>query len=125
MEKIKKKPMTLLEIMIVIFLIGLISSVIGYNMKGSLDKGRVFKTKQGAEQVRDLLLLEVAQGNPVDDVVSNPDRYLLSSGVVKNVDKMLKDGWNEPFEIFLDDFGQIQVVSKKLQAYEEKEKERQ
>ena len=47
MKKLKKskKAMTLLEVMIVIFIIGIISSVIGYNMKGSLEKAKAFKTE--------------------------------------------------------------------------------
>ena len=119
-KKISKKPMTLLEIMIVIFLIGLISSVIGYNMKGSLDKGRVFKTKQGSEQLRDLLYLEVAQGASIDDVVAHPDVYLKNSGMVKDVDKFLKDGWNKPYVISIDEEGQIDIISEGLKTYEEK-----
>ena len=40
----KKRALTLLEIMIVIVLIGIIGSVIGVNMKGSLDAGKAFKS---------------------------------------------------------------------------------
>ncbi|MBI2742319.1 MAG: type II secretion system protein [Chlamydiales bacterium] len=99
MQKRKKQPLTLLEIMIVIFLIGLIGSVIGYNMKGSLDEGRYFKTEQSAKQIRELLLLEVAKGASIDDVVSDPEFYLRKTGIVKDAKKILKDGWDNPFKI--------------------------
>ena len=66
MMKCKKRYITLLEIMIVIFLIGIIGSVIGYNMKGSIDKGKVFRTQESIKQVHDILLLEIAEGASID-----------------------------------------------------------
>ena len=42
--KIKRKsPLTIIEIMIVIFIISIVGGVMSYNMKGSLVKGRAFK----------------------------------------------------------------------------------
>ena len=54
----KKYTMTLLEIMIVIFIIGIIGSVIGYNMRGSLDNGKAFKTKEGSRKLYEIIQLE-------------------------------------------------------------------
>lgn len=117
MKKIRKKrALTLLEIMIVIFLIGLIGSVIGYNMKGSLDEGKYFKTKQAAKQVRDILLLEMAKGTPRDTVTANPEQYLKDSGLVKNPNKLLKDGWGTPFAITPEGTDDIKVTTPKLDA---------
>lgn len=116
--KRKKRPLTLLEIMIVILLIGLIGSVIGYNMKGSLDEGKAFKTRQGAEQIRDILLLEIAKGTPRDTVIANPARYLKQSGLVKDVNKLMKDGWNNPYEILPKYSHDISVVSERLISYD-------
>lgn len=98
----KKRAMTLLEIMIVIFLIGLIASVIGYNMKGSLDEGRAFKTRQAKEQLRDILLLEYAsnsQNVTLEEIAKNPEQFLAASGMVKNPKELLKDGWGNLFSI--------------------------
>lgn len=115
----KKQSMTLLEIMIVIFLIGLISSVLGYNMKGSLDKGRAFRTTEGIRMVRDILLLEVAEGASIEEVVDKPEHYLTVSGLVPNPDKSLKDGWGKALEISAkgDD---IVIFSKGLENYNRK-----
>ena len=122
-KKQKKRPLTLLEIMIVIFLIGLIGSVIGYNVKGSLDEGRSFRSEQGAAQIHDILLLEVAKGNSIDNVISHKEAYLESSGLVKDVKKMLKDGWGEPYEIVANRYNtDILVKSNKLKAYQLKKK---
>ncbi len=114
--KIKKRHMTLLEIMIVIFLIGLITSVVGYNMKGSLNKGKIFKTEQAINQVKDLLLLEVAQGANIDEVVSNPQKFLDQSGMAKNSKELLKDGWGHELKITINnkDRTDITVESDKL-----------
>ena len=112
----KKQPFTLLEIMIVILLIGIIASVIGFNMKGSLDTGKKFKTEQAAAQIRDILLMEAAKNNiPLKDVVANPAKFLEESGIVKDVDKLLKDGWGNDFKIEVTDHNNdIYVSSSKL-----------
>ena len=49
--KIKRHFVTLIEMMIVMFLIMLITGVIAYNYRGSLDEGKAFKTRAGIEKV--------------------------------------------------------------------------
>lgn len=112
----KKRYVTLLEIMVVILLIGIITSVVGYNVKGSLEKGKVFKTKQAKRQIEDLLTLEVAKGTDIDTVVKNYKKYLENSGMAKDVDKLITDGWNTPFEVTHKN-GKIVVTSKNLAKY--------
>ena len=53
----------MLEIIIVIFLITLITGAIGYNMKGTLDRGKAFRTEQARRELHDLLLVCVAEGS--------------------------------------------------------------
>ncbi len=109
--------------MIVIVLIGLIGSVIGFNMKGSLDAGKAFKTQQAKEQIIDILMLEVAKGSPIEKVVENPATFLDSSGLIKGKgDAYLKDGWGQNFDVKLDGRGLITVESASLKAYEAKKK---
>jgi general secretion pathway protein G len=120
---IKKRYITLLEIMIVILLIGIITSVVGYNVKGSLYKGKVFRTEQAQNQIRELLLLEVAKGAGIDEVVKFPKKFLKETGLPKNVSALLKDGWNDPFEISTNkDKTDIIVSSKNLKRFEENSK---
>jgi general secretion pathway protein G len=125
MEIKRKKPITLLEIMIVIFLIGLIGSVIGYNMRGSLEEGKAFKTRHAQEQIKDILLLEIAKGEDIDTVIANPEVYLENSKLVKSVKDMLVDGWKAPFVISKNphDANDIRVVSQNLINYEKKKKD--
>jgi general secretion pathway protein G len=122
----KKRALTLLEIMIVIVLIGIIGSVIGVNMKGSLDKGKAFKTEQAMQQIQDILMLEVARGTSIDDVVKDPAKYLAASGLVKNPSKFINDGWDQPFDIKADGRGNgnIIVKSEKLAFYKKKKNEK-
>lgn len=118
----KRHPMTLLEIMIVIVLIGIIASVIGYNMKGSLDEGKAFKTRQAKEQIHDVLLLEYANNNfaiPLEEMVKNPEKHLENSGMVKNPKELMLDGWGKRLEVKAVK-GDIKVTSKGLQEYEKK-----
>ena len=95
----KKRNFTLLEIIIVIFLISLITGAIGYSMKGTLDKGRAFRTEQAIEQLHDLLLICVAEGADIQQVAAKPLRYLKSSALAKNPESLLKDGWGHEFTI--------------------------
>lgn len=104
----KKKTFTLLEILIVIFLITLITGAIGYNMKGTLDRGRAFRTEQAIAELHDLLLVCVSEGKTFDQVRQDPVGCLKSTGLAKNPEKLVRDGWDKNFEIRLsrsrDDF---------------------
>lgn len=95
----KKRALTLLEIIIVIFLITLITGAIGYSMKGTLEKGRAFRTEQAMEQLHDLLLMCLAEGDKPDDVQSRPAEALTRHGLAKNPSKIVEDGWGQPFKI--------------------------
>jgi len=124
--KRKKRAMTLLEIMIVIFIIGIISSVIGYNMKGSLEKAKAFKTGEGIKKIKEIFELELAQGSAdLAEVVNQPAKVLENSGLVSNPKEMLKDGWGTPYKITASAKGAIQVKSAAFDKYQEKHKKPQ
>ena len=122
----QKRNLTLLEIMIVIVLIGLIGSVIGFNVKGSLDEGKAFKTEQAQEQIKDILLLEVAKGMSLEDAVAQKEEILHNSGLIKNPEAFLKDGWGIPFRIWLGGQGNqdLFVRSDKFESYQQTKKNR-
>ena len=100
MKRYSKRAITLLEIMIVIFIIGIIGSVVGYNMKGSLDKGRCFKTEQAAHKLYEVLTYALA-----DEIITFADIgdteklkiALRNSGLVQKADELIRDGWSVPF----------------------------
>ncbi len=118
-----RRAMTLLEIMIVIFIIGIISSVIGYNMKGSLEKAKAFKTTEGIKKITEIFELELAQGTTTTQkIITNPAAVLDSSGFVTNPNEFLKDGWGIPYKITITRSGKLKISSEAYTAYETKKK---
>lgn len=125
MKKLKKskKAMTLLEVMIVIFIIGIISSVIGYNMKGSLEKAKAFKTEEGMKKIKEIFELEMAQGTTnLQEIISDPETVLQNSGLVNSGKEMLKDGWGTPYQITLSQRGNVVLKSMAFDRYKLKHK---
>jgi len=117
----KKHALTLLEVMIVIFLITLITGVIGYNMKGSLDKGKAFRTEQAVSQLQDMLLLGLSEGKKMDAILSDPKAVLEELGLARDPEGLLKDGWNEKFTITSNqNKSDFKIVSRNLNKYKEK-----
>lgn len=97
----KKRALTLIEIMIVIFLITLITGAIGYNMKGSMDKGKKFRTEQAKAQLHDLLLICLDEMGDADKVMADLEDALKKSGLAKDPSRLLNDGWGTPFVVKL------------------------
>lgn len=117
--KKKRRPITLLEIMIVILLIGVIGGVLSYNLKGTLSRGKEFRTKEGLKRLQEILDLEIERGaaTPISLVgPANSDRVkacVQQSGFIadSNLDDFLQDGWKKPYHIQLSSDGKSVVVS--------------
>ncbi|PIS03295.1 MAG: hypothetical protein COT85_01035 [Chlamydiae bacterium CG10_big_fil_rev_8_21_14_0_10_42_34] len=119
----KKRALTLLEIMIVIFLITLITGAIGYNMRGTLDKGRAFRTEQAQDQLYDLLMICLADGENIDDLAKSPEKCLRKQGLAKDPEKLVLDGWNQKFIISVaPGKNDLKISSKALSKYQKKMK---
>ena len=58
--------------MIVMFLIALITGVIAYNYRGSLDEGKAFKTKAAIEKLETILNLRVSEDPGLQDSITSP-----------------------------------------------------
>jgi type II secretory pathway pseudopilin PulG len=122
----KKRSITLLEIMIVILLIGLIGGVVSYNLKGTLDKGKAFRSKEGAQKLQDILNLELQiTTRRVEDLVGDSDQNhknvihcIEQSGLVANAAAFVKDGWGEYYSIVRGTQNTVKVSSRHLRAYE-------
>ena len=108
----KKRAITLLEIMIVILLIGLIGGVVSYNLKGTLDKGKKFRSDEGAKKLQDILNYEISAGTAsVAEILKIPASVVTKSGFISptEVEKFLLDGFGRPYNISQADDGSIQV----------------
>lgn len=115
---IHRRCITLIEIMIVMFLIALITGVIAYNYRGSLDEGKAFKTKAGIEKLETILNLAAAKDSEfANSVQSKWKAAVLTSPLVHDPNSLLKDGWGEEYQVGTDDNGAIRVTSKKFDEY--------
>jgi len=124
----RKSTITLLEVMIVVLLIGIIGSVLGFNMKGSLDEGKVFKSREGSKQLRDILLMQETEYDKLKAATASPEtikKALIDSKMVSNVEQLMKDGWGNPYDYEItgttEDFD-LKVTSKSLTAFVDKKK---
>jgi type II secretory pathway pseudopilin PulG len=116
--KNKKRFITLVEMMIVMFLIAMITGVIAYNYTGSLDEGKAFKTKAGIEKIHTILDLHFAiHPEDKESVESKWKTILDNSQLVKNARELEKDGWGDEFDVTDDSNGNIQITSKKYNEY--------
>lgn len=119
----KKRALSLLEIIIVIFLITLITGAVGYSMKGTLDKGRVFRTEQAIDQLRDLFLMCLAEGETAEDILRDPAGIIKKYGLAKNPEKIIEDGWGKKFDISIEKGkNDFKITSENLKNYKKKMK---
>lgn len=112
----KKRYITLIEIMIVMFLIALIVGVLAVNYGGSLDEGKAFKTKMAIEKVSTILNLEAAKNPEFMSHISSWPEVVKASPLVRNPNDFLKDGWGEDLKVEVQD-NVIYVYSTRLQEY--------
>ncbi|MDR3624171.1 MAG: type II secretion system protein [Chlamydiales bacterium] len=97
--KKRKSAVTMIEIMIVIFLIGIIGGVLAYNFKGSLDKGKEFKSKEGADRIHNILMLAVAEGTDIEEVKKDWEAFVRKSPLAGRPEDLIKDGWGKPYTV--------------------------
>ncbi len=121
MQRKKRHPITLLEIMIVILLIGVIGGVLSYNLKGTLDRGKKFRTEEGIKRLKEILDLQIETGAySRSELVGSSDSPKVKECVEKSgfissakVDEFLRDGWKEPYLITENKETKELVVSQK------------
>lgn len=116
--KLKRRYITLIEIMIVMFLIALIIGVIGYNYRGVLDEGKAFKTKAAIERLENILNLAISE-NPglKSNITGDWQSIVRQSPLVSQPESLLRDGWGQPFSVTLDQNQNVQVSSPSYDSY--------
>lgn len=116
---LKKRFITLIEMMIVMFLIAMITGVIAYNYTGSLEEGRAFKTKNGMEKIRTILDLYLATNpNESEHIQTDWKKIVESSPLVKNAKELTKDGWGVDYQVEKGENGDLEIRSDKYRAYQ-------
>jgi general secretion pathway protein G len=115
----KRRFITLVEMMIVMFLIAMITGVIAYNYTGSLEEGKAFKTKAGIEKIHTVLDLHLATHPEDRDHIDTRWREIVeSSQLVKSPKELLKDGWGIEYSVSKDQNGDIEIKSEKYSQYQ-------
>lgn len=117
MKQVRKRYITLIEIMIVMFLIALITGALAYRFGGALEKGYAFKTKANIERLEAILNLAIAE-NPslLQNIESDWQNIVDKSPLVKDAKSLKTDGWGYLFKVDNVD-GQIEVHSVKYEDY--------
>lgn len=115
---IKRRYVTLIEMMIVITIIGIIAGALAWNFGGALERGRAFKTETGMERLLTILELAVAEqpGIVVDDIESEWKNLVEQSPFIKDPKTLIYDGWGEEYEVDVHD-GEIKVRSRRYEEY--------
>lgn len=109
---------TLIEIMIVMFLIALITGVLAYNYQGSLEEGKVFKTQTAMQKLETILNLSIAQDPTLQDRISEEWTTIIKNSPLVNNPKDLEyDGWGYMYRIEKNNEGKIEVISEGLNNY--------
>lgn len=122
MNKLKKRHVTLIEMMIVMFLIALITGVVAYNYRGSMDEGKAFKTKAGIEKLETILNLWVADHpEDLENITQSWRDVIHGSPLVQNKSALIKDGWGQDYNITVDN-NIIHAHSPKYDEYKRKTK---
>jgi type II secretory pathway pseudopilin PulG len=117
-RQLQRRFVTLIEMMIVMFLIALITGVVAYNYRGSLDEGKAFKTKVAIEKIETILNLEVAKHPEIRENIETEWKGVISnSPLVQDPKALLKDGWGDDYEVEIDENGTIRAKSKQYDEY--------
>lgn len=111
--------MTLIEILIVMAIIAMIGGALAYNYRGSLDKGKAFKSKQGIEKIESILTLMIAEDpSVIHEVENNWVDVIRNSPLIGKPNELIKDGWGYEYEVIMDSNGDIEVISPGLERYQ-------
>ncbi len=116
----KKRKVTLIEMMIVMFLIALIIGIVSYNYAGTLEKGKAFKTQIGIEKLRTILSLHASEfPDSLNDMPSRWQDYVKQSSLVQDQKALTVDGWGTPYQVSVEN-NEIKIRSEKLDDYEKR-----
>jgi general secretion pathway protein G len=115
----KRRFITLVEMMIVMFLIAMITGVIAYNYTGSLEEGKAFKTKNGIDKIQTVLDLHLAtHPDESDHIETKWQEIVENSPLVKNPKELIKDGWGIEYKVSLNQNNKIDITSEKYKQYQ-------
>jgi len=114
---VRRRYITLIEMIIVITLIGIIMGALAWRYTGALDKGKAFKTETGMARLETILNLAVAERpGIINDIDSEWKKVVEQSPLVDDPNKLIYDGWGEEYDVSVED-GEIIVRSQNYENY--------
>lgn len=114
---VKRRYITLIEMIIVITLIGIIMGALAWRYTGALDKGKAFKTETAMARLETILNLAVAdRPGIIDDIDSEWKKIVEQSPLVDDPNKLIYDGWGAEYDVSVED-GEIVVRSENYENY--------
>lgn len=107
MKKLRKKYLTLVEMLIVIALIGIIASALAVNLSGGLRKGQEFKTQQGKKKIKNMLYYEISQKMLSTKEAVDQWQEIIEHSSLRDkdtkIEELIQDGWGEEYEVVYDE----------------------
>lgn len=64
--------------------------------------------------------MEVANGVPMEELLREPAYYLKRTGLVADANKLLKDGWGQPYTMEADGLYDVTITSEAWSKYKAK-----
>lgn len=113
MNKKKRHALTLVEMMLVIVIIGIIGGALAFNLRGSLDRGKEFKTKETKKKIEAILNIAAVD---YDDqaILSGWKQFVIDSPLANlKLDKNdeIADAWGNAFQIEFDPSQEQYIVT--------------
>lgn len=99
-KRLKRRFLTLVEMMVVMSLIAIIGAAVAYNVRGSLEKGRYFRSIEGVKQVENILYMHMAEtGESLSSTLSKWKKVIARSPLVRSPEQATKDGWGHDYKL--------------------------
>jgi len=126
-QKKKRRSVTLVEMIIVMILIATITGALAYNYRGTLEKGKAFKTEQTIKKIETILIIHFTE-HPEDRAKLSDEssirQIIRRSPIAPNLksgEDPLLDGWGNKMSISeetdADEDFSIKVTSSALDKY--------
>jgi general secretion pathway protein G len=108
-RKLRKKSITLIEILVVIALIGIITGALAYNYQGSIQEGKAFKTRELKERIKTIVALDLAEHPEHRASIEDQwETYVKKSPLWSDKNKgEICDGWGRKFQLHVEDRGSV------------------
>lgn len=115
--KVTRRYVTLIEMLIVMFLIAMIIGVVALNYQGALEEGKAFKSKAGKDKIENILTLAVSQDPNLEQGIETGWKEIIrKSPLITNPEDLIKDGWGDEYQVTVES-GKVKVTSTKYDEY--------